>query len=143
VMRTTFAFLALVAGMLLLDRTASAAPVEYVRICDVDGPGYFYIPGMDTCINANEIAATQSAVAANTATAYQGVAISSALVAPFMPSNANFAVSGNWANFSGKDGFGLSGLARISNSNFFLSAGFGASPSGGPTVQRAGFMFAW
>jgi hypothetical protein len=30
--------------------TRKAAPVEYVRICSVFGPGYFYIPGGDTCI---------------------------------------------------------------------------------------------
>jgi hypothetical protein len=26
------------------------APVEYVRVCDVYGAGYFYIPGTDTCL---------------------------------------------------------------------------------------------
>src|ERR1700729_3506645 len=30
--------------------TRKAAPVEYVRICAVHGPGFFYIPGSDTCI---------------------------------------------------------------------------------------------
>jgi hypothetical protein len=30
--------------------TKKAAPVEYVRICAVHGPGFFYIPGSDTCI---------------------------------------------------------------------------------------------
>jgi hypothetical protein len=28
-----------------------AAPVEYVRVCDWTGVGYFYIPGTDTCLN--------------------------------------------------------------------------------------------
>ena len=27
-----------------------AAPVEYVRVCDYTGAGYFYIPGTDTCL---------------------------------------------------------------------------------------------
>ena len=27
-----------------------AAPVEYVRVCDFTGAGYFYIPGTDTCL---------------------------------------------------------------------------------------------
>ncbi|GGC66864.1 porin [Chelatococcus reniformis] len=27
-----------------------AAPVEYVRVCTAYGPGFFYIPGTDTCI---------------------------------------------------------------------------------------------
>ncbi len=30
--------------------TKKAAPVDYVRICSVYGPGFFYIPGTDTCI---------------------------------------------------------------------------------------------
>ena len=30
--------------------TKKAAPAEYVRICAVHGPGFFYIPGSDTCI---------------------------------------------------------------------------------------------
>ena len=30
--------------------TRKAAPVEYVRICDVYGAGFFYIPGTDTCL---------------------------------------------------------------------------------------------
>src|SRR3954471_18255831 len=25
-------------------------PVEYVRVCDVYGAGYFYIPGTETCL---------------------------------------------------------------------------------------------
>ncbi len=27
-----------------------AAPVEYVRVCDYTGAGYWYIPGTDTCL---------------------------------------------------------------------------------------------
>ena len=27
-----------------------AAPVEYVRVCDFTGAGFFYIPGTDTCL---------------------------------------------------------------------------------------------
>jgi hypothetical protein len=27
-----------------------AAPLDYVRICSVYGPGFFYIPGTDTCV---------------------------------------------------------------------------------------------
>jgi len=30
--------------------TRKAAPVDYVRICSLYGPGFFYIPGTDTCI---------------------------------------------------------------------------------------------
>jgi Porin subfamily len=27
-----------------------AAPIEYVRICDAYGAGFFFIPGTDTCL---------------------------------------------------------------------------------------------
>ena len=27
-----------------------AAPVDYVRVCDFTGAGFFYIPGTDTCL---------------------------------------------------------------------------------------------
>lgn len=30
--------------------TAGAQPVEYVRVCDVYGSGYYYIPGTDICL---------------------------------------------------------------------------------------------
>ena len=30
--------------------TRKAAPVQYVRICDAYGAGFFYIPGTDTCL---------------------------------------------------------------------------------------------
>ncbi|ENN93396.1 porin [Bartonella bovis] len=29
---------------------AESKPIEYVRVCDAYGPGYFYIPGTETCI---------------------------------------------------------------------------------------------
>ena len=30
-----------------------SAPVEYVRVCDASGEGFFYIPGTDTCLRVN------------------------------------------------------------------------------------------
>ena len=30
--------------------TRKAAPVDYLKICTAYGPGFFYIPGSDTCI---------------------------------------------------------------------------------------------
>jgi hypothetical protein len=141
--RIPIVILALLVGQAMTDRSAQAA-VEYVRVCSQFGlPGYFYIPGTDICQDANQIASTQKAIADFSSTAYQGIAISSSIVSPFMPSTANFAISGHWATFSGKDALGLGALLRVNNSNFFLSGGIGASTSGGPGVGRAGFMFAW
>ena len=143
-LRTAIAAVALLAGLAVADRSAQAAPVKYVKICSQYAvPGYFYIPGTDICQDANQIVANQKAISDFSATAYQGIAISSSIVAPFMPSNANFAISGHWATFSGKDALGMGALLRVNNSNFFLSGGIGASTSGGPAVGRAGFMAAW
>ncbi len=33
-----------------------AAPIEYVRICDAYGAGFFYIPGTDTCLRVGGLA---------------------------------------------------------------------------------------
>ncbi len=33
-----------------------AAPIEYVRICDAYGAGFFYIPGTDTCLKIGGLA---------------------------------------------------------------------------------------
>ncbi len=32
-----------------------AAPVDYVRVCDWTGAGFFYIPGTDTCIQIGDV----------------------------------------------------------------------------------------
>src|SRR4051812_14660023 len=32
---------------------AKAAPVEYVRVCNTYGAGFFYIPGTDTCLRVS------------------------------------------------------------------------------------------
>ena len=37
--------------MLSLIGSASAEPVDYVKICDAFGVGFYYIPGTDTCLN--------------------------------------------------------------------------------------------
>src|SRR5215210_5077781 len=43
--------LAAVAGAQAADLpVAKAAPVEYVRVCDTYGAGFFYIPGTETCL---------------------------------------------------------------------------------------------
>ena len=39
--------------MLAWSAATMAAPVQYVKICDLFGAGYFYIPGTDKCGDAN------------------------------------------------------------------------------------------
>ena len=40
----------LVIGSAAYAVTPAPAPVEYVRVCDAFGAGYFYIPGTETCL---------------------------------------------------------------------------------------------
>jgi len=37
-------------GAMAADLPVAAEPVEYVRVCDAFGKGFFYIPGTDTCL---------------------------------------------------------------------------------------------
>src|SRR5437868_336337 len=39
-----------VGGTQAAELPAKAAPVQYVKICDLYGNGWYYIPGSDTCI---------------------------------------------------------------------------------------------
>ncbi|SCB60636.1 Porin subfamily protein [Rhizobium aethiopicum] len=49
------AALAVVSGAQAADAIVAAEPepVEYVRVCDAYGTGYFYIPGTETCLKIN------------------------------------------------------------------------------------------
>ena len=42
--------------------TRKAAPVEYVRVCDAYGAGFFYIPGTDTCLRVGGLVLAQTHV---------------------------------------------------------------------------------
>ena len=42
-----------------------AAPVDYVRVCDWAGTGYFYIPGTDTCLQISGLVRAEYAFVNN------------------------------------------------------------------------------
>lgn len=45
------AAIAIAAVVVFRPAVANAEPVEYVKICSLYGPGFFYLPGTDTCVN--------------------------------------------------------------------------------------------
>lgn len=47
---STAAFLAISGAHAASTEIAKPEPVEYVRVCDAYGKGYFYIPGTETCM---------------------------------------------------------------------------------------------
>jgi hypothetical protein len=113
-----FAFVAFT----FMSAPPSYAVVEYVRVCDLYGAGFFYIPGTDTCTSANQIVADQFAIARAVSRASTGSAMAAALVNPFLPDGTNYAISTHWAAFDGMNSVGFTGLIRL-RGNLALSAG--------------------
>jgi hypothetical protein len=159
--------LAVIAMFAAMASTPSHAQVQYVKICSLYGAGFFYIPGTDTCTSAQQIVANQFGIARANTEAATGTAMAASLVAPWLPTGTNYAVSTHWAGFDGQNAVGFSGLMRLSG-NFILSAGFAAGLDNGRLVSlsdrtqtefgtsvpaqswsnvrglsRAGFMYAW
>jgi Porin subfamily len=123
--------------------SASAHAVEYLKVCSAAGSGNFYIPGTDSCLNANLIADNQFSAAQGFSTAMMGIAMSSALVTPFLPDNARFAVSVHWAGFDSKNAIGIGGVMRI-RGNLSLTGGvaFG-NDSGSVDTTGTGTIRSW
>ena len=119
--RSLRAILAAAAFTLIASAPGHAA-VEYERICDLYGAGFFYIPGTDTCTNGKQILANQFAIARELTRAATGTSMAAALVNPFLPDGTNYAISTHWATFDGQHALGLAGLMRIQG-NWALSAG--------------------
>ena len=117
--------------------------------------------------NNRQIVDNQFAIARLNTRAATGTAMAASLVAPWLPSGTNYAVSNHWAGFDGQHALGFSGLMRISG-NFVFSGGFAAGLDRGKLstfnertqtqygtstpqeswseirmLSRAGFMYAW
>jgi Porin subfamily len=110
------------AALMLMTSAPSHAAVEYVRVCSLYGAGFFYIPGTDTCVNANQILTNQMALARELTRAATGSAMATSLVNPWLPDGTNYAVSTHWAVFDGQHAVGVAGLVRLYG-NLALSAG--------------------
>jgi hypothetical protein len=161
---------AVVAGIIAALALMIARPshaVEYVKVCSLYGAGFFYIPGTDTCVQTNQIQANEFAIARLNTLSSTGTAMAASLVAPWLPTGTNYAISNHWANFNGQNGIGVSGLMRLSG-NLIFSAGFAMGLDNGSLrtvttrtqtefgtavpeqswsdvrgLSRAGFMYAW
>src|SRR5262245_56027391 len=115
----------LAAIIVLAGIIAAPSQAQEVKICTLYGAGFFYIPGTDTCTQAQQIVDNQFAIARAQTLASTGTAMAASLVAPYLPNGTNFAVSTHWAMFNGENAAGVSGLMRLSG-NFVFSAGFAA-----------------
>lgn len=87
-----------------------AAPIEYVRICDAYGAGFFYIPGTDTCLRVGGLVLTE----------LQGVDPSFSVVGPLFYANgaqhlgAGFVPSpSEYSNARSRDATDFAALGRF------------------------------
>ena len=69
---TAAGFVAL-AGAQAADLPVKAKPVQYVKICDLYGAGYFYVPGTDTCMKIGGYVRFNAYSNANSGFGYFGV----------------------------------------------------------------------
>ncbi len=134
--------------------TRKAAPVQYVRVCDAYGAGFFYIPGSDTCLRVGGFVLAQFGVqpdsaryqmraqfgAPITALTFGGAASG---LAGYLPSAASYA-SNNGRDFIGFTATGRIELDARTQSPFGtvrsfvrLDANFGASANYGQTGSLA------
>jgi hypothetical protein len=114
------------AALVLVIPTPGHAAVQYEKICSLYGAGFFYIPGTDTCVNAQQIVQNQFGIARQVTRASTGTAMAASLVNPFLPDGTNYAISTHWAVFDGQHAAGLAGLIRIQgNLSLTLGIAFG------------------
>lgn len=110
---------------------ARAQPVQYLQVC---GQGTFLIPGTDNCTDANLIVTNQFALARTDSTVIAGIAMSNAIVEPFLPDlHQNYAVSVHVAWFESQPAFGIAALLRLYG-NLLLSAGLAVASDRGNVV---------
>jgi len=103
--------------------TRKAAPVNYVRICDAYGAGFFYIPGTDTCLKVGGLALfetrifnTPFSIGAGFLSASSPVALGSAVGTLTNPNPAFFASGGTAVGFRAsraRDNVGMAALGRV------------------------------
>ena len=101
--------------------TRKAAPVNYVRICDAYGAGFFYIPGTDTCLKVGGLALFQTNLS-NTpfsigAGFYSGQSpstLTAGLGTPlFVVPGGGTGVTAAMRNARARDNYGLAALGRV------------------------------
>ncbi len=159
---------AAVLGSLMGGTAASAAPVEYARICDAYGVGFIYIPGTEKCLNVSTGEIRQETVDGTVTSeselsgrvssleermgdwgeVYDNIAISRALLSPDMMAGEQFALRLNWGTAESSHAFGVTGAVTFTEG--FLDGGrgritgYGGVAFGGKSVGgNAGLQFSW
>ncbi len=129
--------------------------MEYVRVCDQYGTGYYYSPGSETCINANtgvtKLDTENGTVTGETALAervsniedrrqdaFDGASIAASLVAPSLAAGEHAGVRINWGNAGNANAFGVSGALVLHDNAFDKSVRLTGSVGIGFTSNKVG-----
>lgn len=142
-----------------------AQPIEYVRVCDLYGVGFFYIPGTDQCLrpetgeiryetedgtvfSQTAIARRLDAVEELLEEAEEGVAIANALENPDLTGSERFGVAINWGQFEGSNAFGFAATGVVADDLFNGSTRLGVSGAvavgeSGGFGSRASLQLSW
>ena len=125
---------------------SASRPVQYVHICTTFGPGWFYVPGTDNCIDAvtQEIRDGSTGVVISPGganLAVEGVALALAMPTPVIGYGDRFAIAGNFAEYEGFGAFGLAAAFRLTNTAN-VQAGIGYGYMFGTFAARVGLNVA-
>jgi hypothetical protein len=144
-------------GLVLWTLPASAQPVEYVRVCDIYGTGFFYIPGTDQCYRPTDgqirfetpdgTVVTESELAARVGDLESDAAISNTLEDPDLIAGERFGVRVNWGAAGAENAAGVTGSAVIADGLFGekgrLTGSGGLGFTNGRVGGRAGMQLTW
>ncbi len=134
--------------------TRKAAPVQYVRVCDAYGAGFFYIPGSDTCLRVGGFVLAQLGIQPDSARYQVRVPIGTPITALSFGGAASglagfLPAAGAYASNNAREIFGFSATGRIEldartqspfgtvRSFVRLDANFGAGANYGQTGSLA------
>ena len=95
--------------------TRKAAPVEYVRVCDAYGAGFFYIPGTDTCLRVGGLVLAQMGIQPSQQlySVALGPGTPVAAFAAFPGVAGNIPGTTGYKTVNGREIFGYTATARI------------------------------
>ncbi len=170
---SVYACLAAAPMALAVSNTASAEPmpVEYVRVCDTFGATYYYIPGTETCVNANtgetrlvtedgilngstqlksrvdDIERRLNEAFADRRRYSEQASIAASLSDPDFVAGEHFGVRVNWANAGSANAIGLTGAAVLAEGLFGktgrLTGSAGIGFAGHTVGGRVGLQLTW
>ena len=92
--------------------TRKSAPIEYVRICDAYGAGFFYIPGTDTCLKVGGLVLAEARTFNQNFNLTLPYAGNGSGTATAKGTATNLSLAG-YQNARNRDTFGMAALGRV------------------------------